>query len=277
MRIQGFSRGLGLPTDVAEGVDVYATLVRAACRRKAQLIVTPEVVVAGRGPAGAVEVPGPATEPFQQIARDHGAHVVLGLRRRDGDATRNSAVLIGPEGIQGIYDKVHLAISEGLNGSLPGDSFPVFETPHGRVGCLICMDTTVCESARMTALNGAEFICFPIMGDLRADRFSPGDPVFNESRWKAIMRTRAIDNQVCMVVARNDVRGSCIIDRKGDLLAWNEGYDEFTMATVARDDGYLDWLGGDFRGVTFLLRRPHLYGRYADEDCLGPCRRRRET
>jgi len=273
VKIVEFSKGLGLPEDVGESVDLYASLVRAACRKRAQLIVMPEVVVGGRGPAGAVEVPGPATAPFEQLARDHGAHVVVGLRERDGDATRNSAVLIGPAGVLGAYRKVHLAISEGLNGSLPGDSFPVFETPIGRIGCLICMDTTVCESARMTALNGAEFICFPIMGDLRADRFSPGQPVFNESRWKAIMRTRAIDNQLCMVVARNDVKGSCIIDRKGDILAWNEGYEEFTIASVPREDGYLDWLGGDFREITYMLRRPHLYGLYADEACLGPCGR----
>jgi len=132
------------------------------------------------------------------------------------------------------------------------------------------MDTTVCESARMLALNGADFICFPIMGDLRADRFSIGQPIFNESRWKAIMRTRAIDNQVCMVIARNDVQGSCIIDRKGDLLAWNEGDQEFTFATVPMEDGYRVWGGGDFREVTFMLRRPHLYGVYSDESCLGP-------
>ena len=276
VKIMEFSKGLGLPEDLAEGVDLYASLVHAACRKKAQLIVTPEVVISGRGPKGAVEVPGPATAPFEQLARDHGAHVVVGLRQRDGDTTRNSAVLIGPAGVQGVYHKVHLAITEGLNGSLPGDSFPVFDTPVGRIGCLICMDTTVCESARMTALSGAEFICFPIMGDLRADRFSPGQPVFNESRWKAIMRTRAIDNQVCMVIARNDVQGSCIIDRKGDILAWNEGYQEFTTATVARDDGYLDWLAGDFREITYMLRRPHLYGLYADEGCLGPCGPRKE-
>ncbi|NLY00809.1 MAG: hypothetical protein GXY83_32355, partial [Rhodopirellula sp.] len=81
--------------------------------------------------------------------------------------------------------------------SLEGDSllwwppFPVFDTKIGRIGCLICMDTTVCESARLLGLHGADFICFPIMGDLRADRWSPGPPIYNEDRWKVIMRTRA--------------------------------------------------------------------------------------
>jgi predicted amidohydrolase len=122
----------------------------------------------------------------------------------------------------------------------------------------------------MLALGGAAIVCMPIMGDLRADRYSPGPPVFNESRWKAIMRTRAIDNQVCMVVARNEALGSCIIDRKGDILAWNEGYQEFTTATLPAEDGYRTWDGGDFREVTYLLRRPHLYGAYSDVNNLGP-------
>lgn len=274
IRILPFSQDLGLPDDVGEAVDLWASLARAACRKRPQLIVTPELVIRGQHPQdGAVEVPGPATAPFETIARDYNVHIVVGVQERNGDAIHNSAVLISPEqAVQGVYRKVHLATGEDLSGVVPGDSFPVFETPIGRIGCLICMDTTVCESARLNALNGAEFICFPIMGDLRADRFTIGRPIFNESRWKAIMRTRAIDNQVCMVVARNNVQGSCIINRKGEFLAWNEGDREIIQATVPIDDGYYVYDGSDFREVTFMLRRPHLYRIYSDEFCFGPVR-----
>ncbi|MGA2621225.1 MAG: carbon-nitrogen hydrolase family protein [Thermoguttaceae bacterium] len=269
--IQPFSKGTELPRDVAGRVDRWASLVQAACRRQPQLIVTPEIVISGPGLVeGAVAVPGPAIAPFQKLAREHHAHLVLGVKERTGGAVYNSAVLIGAEGqIVGTYRKVHLATSEGFSGLSPGDSFGVFDTAIGRIGCLICMDTTVSESARMLALGGAEFICFPIMGDLRADRFTAGEPIFNESRWKAIMRTRAIDNQLCMVVARNGAQGSCIIDRKGEILAWNEGDREIIEATLPAEDGYRVWEGGDFRETTFLLRRPHLYRAYSDEACLG--------
>ncbi len=177
----------------------------------------------------------------------------------------------------GIYHKVHLATGEGFSGLSAGDSFPVFPTSIGRIGCLICMDTTVSESARMLGLNGADFICFPIMGDLRADRFSAGTPLFQEDRWKAIMRTRALDNQVGMVVARNEAQGSCIINRKGDILAWNEGDDEVIEATLPPDEGYRVWDGTDFREVTYMLRRPHLYGAYTDENQMAPLQRTPET
>jgi predicted amidohydrolase len=272
IRIHRFSDGLGLPDDVAGAVDLWASLARAACRKKPQLIVMPELVIrGGQRLQGAVEVPGPATAPFEGIARDHNVHLVVGMQERNRDAIYNSAVLFSPSrGVHGVYRKVHLATGEDLSGVRPGDSFPIFDTAVGRIGCLICMDTTLCESARLNALNGAEFICFPIMGDLRADRYSIGQPVFNESRWKAIMRTRAIDNQVCMVVARNDVQGSCIISRKGDILAWNEGDQEIIEATVPMEDGYYVFNGGDFREITYMLRRPHLYGIYSDPSCLGP-------
>jgi predicted amidohydrolase len=175
-----------------------------------------------------------------------------------------------PGKVQGVHHKVHLATGEGFTGMSARKGFPVFDTAIGRVGCLICMDTTVCESARMLALGDADFICFPIMGDLRADRWSPGPPKYDEDAWKAIMRTRAIDNQVCMVIARNECRGSCIINRKGDILAWNDGKEEVIEATLPAEDGFRSWEGGDFRETTFLLRRPHMYGLYTDESNVGP-------
>ncbi len=270
-KIDSYAQGAALPKDVAGSVDRWASLVAAACRRKPQLIVTPELAVSGAGLfQGAVAVPGPATRPFEKLARENRVHLVLSVKERSGKAVYNSAALIGPDGkLIGVYRKVHLATSEGLSGLSAGDSFPVFSTSIGRIGCLICMDTTVSESARMLGLQGADFICFPIMGDLRADRWTPGTPVFNEDRWKAVMRTRALDNQTCMVVARNDVAGACIIDRKGDILAWNEGDQEIIEATLPAADGYRSWDGGEFREITFLLRRPQLYRAYSDESCSG--------
>jgi hypothetical protein len=75
-----------------------------------------------------------------------------------------------------------------------------------------------------------------------------------------------------MVVARNNVQGSCIIDPKGDILAWNEGDQEVIHATVDLDVGRCVVDGSDLRETTFMLRRPHLYGIYSDQACLGPLR-----
>lgn len=88
----------------------------------------------------------------------------------------------------------------------------------------------------MVGLNGADFLLLPIMGDHRAWR--PGERIFDPERFKGIMRTRAMDNQLCMVVAVNRAEGSCIIDRLGNTLAWNDGCLDYIQATVELNDGH---------------------------------------
>jgi predicted amidohydrolase len=148
---------------------------------------------------------------------------------------------------------------EAESGILPGDGFPTFDTEAGRIGCNICMDSSAAESCRTVGLHGADILVLPIMGDHRADRWTPGPPIFHEERWRAIMRTHAMDSQLCMVVARNNAQGSCVVDRKGDILAWNEGDAEYIVADVALDDGYRTWNGACFRQVNWMQRRPHCY------------------
>jgi len=264
------------PETLDDNVTYYSRLCEDACREvQPDLIVLPEIALQWGLPGHAVDtavaVPGPETQRFADIAAQHKVRIVLGMLERDGDAVHNSAVLISPRGeVDGRYRKVHLAAnSEWESGLLPGDSFPVFDTEVGRIGCNICMDSSAAESSRLVGLGGADFLAMPIMGDLRASRWTPGNPLFNESRWLAIMRTRALDNQLCMVVARNNVHGSCIIDRKGEVLAWNEGDSPFIHADVPRVDGYRTWHGGCFRGVNWVQRRPHLYGLYTDTTCFG--------
>ena len=184
-------------------------------------------------------VAGPETEVFADIARRYQLRIMLGMLERDDDAVYNSAVLINPNGqVDGLYRKVHLAVGGEIeSGILPGEGFPVFETEIGRIGCNICMDSSVTESSRMVGLNGADFLLLPIMGDHRA--WQPGLRVFDPGRFRGIMQTRAMDNQVCMVVAVNRTEGSCIIDRLGNVLAWNHGEKEFIqLSALNMEEGH---------------------------------------
>jgi len=265
-------------TTVQDNGDFYGGLCEAACQERPDLVVLPEWSLqwglSGRPIDHAVPAPGPETDRFAEIARRHGAHILLPILERENDAVYNSALLIDPHGtIAGRYHKVHLAVSREINcGVRPGSTFPVVNTEIGRIGCNICMDNSAVESSRMVGLGGADFLLLPIMGDHRADRWTPGDPIFSESRWRAIMRTRAIDNQLCLVAARNEVQGSCIIDRKGEILAWNEGDRDWIAATVDLDDGYRTYSGGSFRDVNWIQRRPHLYGAFIEGDNAAPLR-----
>ncbi|MEO2004439.1 MAG: carbon-nitrogen hydrolase family protein [Candidatus Poribacteria bacterium] len=250
-----------------DNTDFYLPLCEAAAAEKPDLIVLPEIAlhwnIHDESPIDlGVPTDAPETAPFSDLAKRHGLHLLLGMYERDGDAVFNSAVLYGPDGdVAGVYRKVHLAVGgEDENGLLAGDDFPVFDTDIGRIGCNICMDSSAAESSRMAGIGGADMLLLPIMGDHRADRWSVGSPRFSEDRWKAIMRTHAMDTQLSMVVVRNDVQGTCVIDRKGEILAWNEGDRDYIIATLDLDDGYRTWNGGCFRDVNWLQRRPHLYG-----------------
>ena len=272
------SRPRSMPS-VAANLEYYGSRLEAACRRwRPELAVLPEVAVQygvkGHPLDLAVPAPGPETEAFSDIARRHRVRIVLGLYERDGDAAHNSAVLIAPDGsIDGRYRKVHLATGGELeNGLLAGDSFPVHETEVGRIGCNICMDSSAAESSRMVGLNGADILCLPIMGDHRADRLTVGPDVFNESRWRAIMRTRALDNQLCLVASRNTAQGSCVVDRAGEIVAWNEGDADAIFAAVDLDGGYKIFDGDDLVDVNWVQRRPHVYGALVDPNCYGSLR-----
>lgn len=158
-----------------------------------------------------------------------------------------------------------MATTEDNSGILPGNSVPVFNTAIGKIACNICMDSSAAESSRLAGLNGADFLLLPIMGDFRASRLKPGPPMLNISRWRAIMRTRAMDNQFCMVVARNRSKGSCIINRKGDILAWNNGTEDYINAKVQIDESSRGWNGCCFREVSWMQRRPGLYSAFTKE------------
>jgi predicted amidohydrolase len=93
----------------------------------------------------------------------------MGLCRR-GDLMPgnlfNSAMLIGPDGVMGYYDKVHLGDFLLPDGRLateaiywnPGREYRVFDTPWCRIGLQICRDVRYPEVSRVLTLMGAEFV-----------------------------------------------------------------------------------------------------------------------
>jgi predicted amidohydrolase len=221
----------------------------------------------------AVALDSPEVASVRDVACHHRARIVLGLWERDGDAVFNSAALIGPDGrVDGVYRKTHLAVGgENEGGVLPGTSYPVVATEVGRIGCTICVDSSTLEASRMVGAGGADIIAIPIAGDNRADRSTGiGPSVFDEDRWRAIMRTRAMDNHVVLAVARNNAKGSCVISARGDVLAFNDGDAERVDATVTVRADDRAWNGGSLRDIQWMQRRPHLYGRLTERGPAGP-------
>jgi predicted amidohydrolase len=103
-----------------------------------------------------------------QEARARDVHIIMGASTHKGafpGQAYNSALLIGPDGLVGVYSKTHVA-SFAFDGRVaaekawwcPGEDIPVFETPLGRIGIEICYDNSFPEVSRTLTLKGAELI-----------------------------------------------------------------------------------------------------------------------
>jgi predicted amidohydrolase len=146
----------------------FVPLIADAARQRADLVVLPEVVTFGSGStyAGVAEpIPGPSTEFFGALARQHNLYLVPGLVERDGHLIYNVAVLLGPDGrLIGKYRKICLPRGEIEAGITPGHEYPVFPTRFGTVGLMVCYDGFFPEVARELSNRGAEVIAFPVWG-----------------------------------------------------------------------------------------------------------------
>lgn len=235
-------------------------LVTKAAQDGARLIVTPEMGTTGYcwfdrdEVAPFVEpIPGPTTEQFGEVAREHGCYIVVGMPEVD-PATNlyfNSAVLIGPEGVVGTHRKTHPYIAEP-KWSAPGDlGHQVFDTPIGRIALLVCMDIHFVETARLVGLGGADVICH--ISNWLAER-TPAP------YWI----TRAVENS-CYLIESNRwglertvqfSGGSCVIGPDGAIEAVIDTGDGVACVEIdlerARDRRML----GE---KVFEQRRPELY------------------
>lgn len=151
--------------NVGRSLDMIATAAAAGAR----LVVLPELcntgyVFASRDEALALAetvADGPSVRAWAEAARHHRLHIVAGFAERDGDTLYNSAALLGPDGLVGIYRKNHLWAEEQLIFAPGNLGVPVFRTPIGHIACAICYDIWFPEVFRLAALGGAEVLCVP--------------------------------------------------------------------------------------------------------------------
>lgn len=155
--------------DVEGNLAEIAAAVRSAAKAGARLVVLPELcttgyMFTGRAEASAVAEPipsGPSTRALTDLCRELDLHLVSGIAERDEDKIYNSAVLLGPTGHIGTYRKLHLWNNEKAIFEPGNAGLPVYHTPLGRIGLLICYDAWFPEAFRALALQGADVVCLP--------------------------------------------------------------------------------------------------------------------
>jgi predicted amidohydrolase len=214
-----------------ENRERFGKLVEQAAARGADIVCLPEgITLVGNGleyAQAAEAVPGSTTAFLGDLAKRLRVWIVAGLYERDRARIYNTAVLVGRDGtLVGRYRKMSLPDEEIEGGLTPGSDAPVFDTDFGRVGLMICWDSSYPEVARALASRGAEVIFLPIWG---------GE--------ETLIQARAIESQVHIVASGYDFRTG-IFDRKGRRIADARDDPEVIVAEVDLGERTLwPWLG----------------------------------
>jgi 5-aminopentanamidase len=139
-----------------------------AGKAKADVYVLPELAFSGYNFSSAKEVralahPARDGDVFPAVAefcRRRSAWMAYGFPEKAGRLF-NSAALVGPRGLVGVYRKTHLFGREKLFFA-PGDTgFRVWKLPFGTVGIMVCFDWFFPEAMRTLALKGAQLVLHP--------------------------------------------------------------------------------------------------------------------
>ena len=144
-------------------------------------------------------LPGPTIEALAPLAKELEVVLILSLfEKRAPGLYHNSAAVIDADGaLLGIYRKMHIPQDPAFEEKFyftPGDTgFKAWDTRYGKIGVIICWDQWYPESARLTALQGAEIIfCPTAIGWLAEEKDELGEA--QRHSWKTVQQGHAVAN-----------------------------------------------------------------------------------
>ena len=167
-------------------------------------------------------VPGPTTQALADLSRELGIYLIVPIFESvHGTVYYNTVVVLGPQGETVLkYRKMHIPQDPGFEEKFffaPGDlGWPVFDTPWGKMGVLICWDQWYPEAARLMALRGARVIFYPTaIGRLDEEAEALG--YRQHQAWETVQRGHGVANG-CYIAACNRV------GREGDTHFWGQSF-----------------------------------------------------
>jgi nitrilase len=174
-----------------------------------------------------IDVPGPAVDVLSRTARGNDIYLVIGVVERDRGTLYCSVLFFAPDG--GLLGKHRKIMPTGAERLVWGfGTIPVFETPLGKLGAVICWENYLPLMRAAMYAKGIELYCAPT-ADAR-------------DSWIASMRHIAVEGR-CFVLSCNQFNrrrdfppdyhspfgddpdaiitrgGSCIVDPFGNFLA----------------------------------------------------------
>src|SRR5215470_11752353 len=273
-------------------------LTRDAARTGAHLVLFPEAflsgyprgldfgsVVGSRSNAGreeyrrywesAVDMTGPEVAALGKAARANSVYLLMGAIERDRGTLYCSVLYFAPDGaFLGKHRKVMPTASERLIwGCGDGSTLPVFQTPLGRVGAVICWENYMPLLRTYMYSQGIEIYCAPT-----AD---------HRETWPSTMQHIALEGR-CYVLSCNQLNrrrdfpanyrssfgdepetvisrgGSCIVDPFGKFLA-GPNFEEETILVAEIDRSQLAKAKFDF-DVVGHYARPDIFQLVVDAE-----------
>jgi nitrilase len=268
-------------------------LTADAAEQRAKLVVFPEAFVSAypkgldfgarvglRTPKGrddfrryfesAIDVPGWATEQLSRTAKESGVYLVIGVIERDIGTLYCTVLFFAPDGaFLGKHRKLMPTAMERLIwGFGDGSTLPVFDTPLGKLGSVICWENYMPLLRMAMYAKGIQLYCAPTADD--------------RDTWMATMQHVALKGRCFVFTACQHLRradcpadyaaiqgddpgtvimrgGSAIISPLGQLLAGPVFNDdviltaEIDRAEIARGKYDLDVVGHYARPDVFRL------------------------
>src|SRR5258706_567129 len=115
----------------------------------------------------AIDVPGLATEQLGRAARENKVYLVIGVIERDIGTLYCTVVFFAPDGaFLGKHRKLMPTAMERLIwGFGDGSTLPVYETPYGRLGAVICWENYMPLLRMAMYSKGIQLYCAPTADD----------------------------------------------------------------------------------------------------------------
>lgn len=191
--------------DTEKNLEKIVSIITEAADNKADLVCLPELAYTGYFLESkelqklAEPVDGPFVQTLSRLAKEKNIYVIAGYAESADIPGRmyNSAVFIDNKGrTVGNMRKVYAWGQEKLK-FREGTEFPVYDTPLGKIGIMICYDVEFPEPARIEALKGAEIIFVPAVWSIPAER-----------RWDVDLAGNALFN-ILFTVGANPAGDNC--------------------------------------------------------------------
>jgi len=239
--------------------------VNSAKKLDAAIVCFPELNVTGysthkESMDAAAPIPGPASQYLLQMAQDHQIVILAGLVERDEtDRVFASHIVVAPNGITGVYRKIHIAPPERDIFS-PGDEVPLFNISGVKFGIQLCYDVHFPEFSTRMALDGADVLFMP--------HASPrGTPTEKFNSWMRHLTARAFDNGLFVVACNqtgDNQKGLCfpgiavIVGPDGEVIK-KEANDEESIIVAGLKSDDLKRVRQHQMRYFLPNRRPEIY------------------